>query len=213
MLQKMIVNRVLQAGSLSLLLTAAIAAPAIANPPVFTQQRSQRSSGDSIFRVYVSGPNGGEIRIDGPSQMPTDIQVCGIRWHQPGAWYWAEGEYSEGPALNIPNNGMNVNELRFTGPYPGCGNDPYLFVTPATPSGWPPEGAIALIVQADAEDVEWLDSHGNVIPSNPIGPDPVTPGVCDMFPDLCKDPQLVNPTNPPEVVPSPPQIQPNLRIR
>ena len=157
-----------------------------------------RATGYDTYHIYVAGPQGGEIAIDGPTEPPADTQVCGIRWTNPVMWYWAAGEYSEQGSLDIPNNGVNVSELRFTGPYDGCGNEPYLFVTPATPDGWPPNGAISLIVQAYPGDVEWLDAHGNVIPKPPEKePDPEPPSECDLAPEFCEIPDDLQTPRPP----------------
>lgn len=157
--------------------------------PNLELQVPTRAAGDDIYHIYVAGPQGGEIAIAGPTELPEDVQVCGIRWTDPVAWYWAAGDYGELGPLDIVNNGVNVNELRFTGPYDGCGNEPYLFVTPATPDGWPPNGAISLVVQASPGDVEWLDAHGNVIPEPPDNePDPDPPSACDLAPEFCEIP-------------------------
>lgn len=159
-------------------------------------------SGYDIFHIYVAGPQGGKIEIDGPTEIPDGIQVCGVRWSNPAGWHWAEGDYNELGPLAIPNNGIPVDELRFTGPYNGCGNDPYLFTTPATPNGWPPAGAISLVVQVSPDNVEWLDAHGNVIPEPPEKePDPETPSPCELASEFCERPDdLENPNVPVEPI-------------
>jgi hypothetical protein len=152
-------------------------------------QTPARALGYDIFHIYVAGPQGGEIEISGPTEMPAGVQVCGVRWINPVAWYWAAGDFVEQGPLDILNNGVDVNELWFTGPYNGCGNEPYLFATPATPNGWPPNGAISLVVQVHPDNVEWLDAHGNVIPEPPDdNPDPEDPTACDLAPEFCEIP-------------------------
>jgi hypothetical protein len=118
----------------------------------------------AYYHLYVAGDDlGGTIVVDGGSAPPAG--TCGAHFHNPDAWYWAQaadGASETGPLANLPNNGVATSDLTLTGKFAAtCSNDPYLAVTPATPSGWVPAEAISLVVEASPEDVEWLSSSGN----------------------------------------------------
>jgi len=166
--------------------------------PDLDLQVPTRAAGYDIYHIYVAGPQGGQIVINGPTELPEDTQVCGIRWTNPAGWHWAAGDGQGLGPLDIFNNSIQVDELWFTGPYEGCGDEPYLFVTPATPNGWPPNGATQLVVQGSPDDVEWLDAHGNVIPEPPDKkPDPEPPSPCDLAPEFCEIPDDLQTPRPP----------------
>jgi hypothetical protein len=159
----------------------------------------KEKSGYVTIRIYLDGPPKGDIgdleelgfedfvQIDGSVKIPN--KVCGIKWKNPVEWYWAVGGGNNTP-VKVLHNGEPGAELSFTGPYLGCGNEPYNFVTPATPSGNPPDGSTLLIVQAYPEDIEWLDSHMNPIPPA-LEPPPEPGDICDKVPEFC-EPHITN---------------------
>lgn len=164
----------------------------------------KENSGYVTIRIYLDGSPKGDIgdleepgfddlvEIDGSIEIPNG--VCGIKWKNPEEWYWAVGG-GNNTSVEVSHNGDPVTELSFTGPYPGCGNEPYNFVTPATPDGNQPDGSTLLIVQAYAEDIEWLDSHMNPIPKHPDTP-PEPEDSCDRVPEFCEHTDLTNPCIP-----------------
>lgn len=153
----------------------------------------------TVFQVFVSGEFGGQVMINGDIEAPPP-GACGIRWTDPDAWYWGAGGIYGTTEMNIPNNGIGVPELSYTGPYDGCGGDPYLFVTPATPGGDPPAGAVVLVVQVLPGDYEWLDAHANPIPEDPTSP-PDPPGLCDAAPEFCEIPPSLTEGDPCDIHP------------
>jgi len=135
--------------------------------------------------MYVNGPFGGQIVIDGAGEPPPG--TCGAHFVNPDAWYWAEGEVSEqGPLEGLWNNGLDTNSLTLTGTFTGCPQANYLAVTPATPDGWVPAGAISLVVQIDLDDIEWLDFNGNPTPDPPPPPETPVFDPCEI-PEFCED--------------------------
>jgi len=135
--------------------------------------------------MYVSGPFGGQIFVDGAGEPPPG--TCGAHFINPEAWYWAGGGVSEtGPLEDLWNNGVDANSLTLTGTFPGCPQATYLAVTPATPDGWVPAGAVSLVVQIDLDDIEWLDFNGNPAPDPHPGHDTPVFDPCEI-PEFCAD--------------------------
>jgi hypothetical protein len=139
-----------------------------------------------FVHMYVDGQLGGQIIVDGASEPPAG--TCGAHFINPDAWFWAEGEYAEiGTLDDLWNNGLATNSLTLTGQFTGCSPASYLAVTPATPDGHVPAGAISLVVEIDTDDIEWLDFNGNPVPEGP--PPPFVPPAFDPcdFPGFCED--------------------------
>jgi hypothetical protein len=137
--------------------------------------------------MYVDGPLGGQIIVDGAVDPPPG--TCGAHFINPVAWYWAAGDLGEiGPLENLWNNGLDTNSLQLTGQFSGCSPAAYLAITPATPDGWVPAGAISLVVEIDTDDIEWLDFNGNPIAEPPPPPwsEPPVFDPCSI-PGFCED--------------------------
>jgi len=124
-----------------------------------------------------------------PGRVPPG--TCGIRWRNPKAWTWAPD-----PTDLLPSSGTYPMflELEFSGPYPGCGNDPYRFPYPLTVEGGKAPFGLAthLIVQVPSlDDIEFLDKHHNaILPADPEpDPDPGPGSICDV-PEFCEGEEL-----------------------
>ncbi|MCC5611882.1 hypothetical protein LC612_35410 [Nostoc sp. CHAB 5834] len=149
------------------------------------------------FRIYVAGPYAGQVEYKDEwyknNQFPNE--ACGVRVHNPTAWYWAANGNEPMTLGELPGNEMITDQLEFTGAYEGCNKElPYVFTTPVTPNGDPPLNAEVLIIQADPRNIEWLDYNNKPIP-------PVNGGI--GIPDLdladpCKVREFCEPDpNPP----------------
>jgi hypothetical protein len=144
-----------------------------------------------IFHVYVSGPNAATIEIDDGSWdgAPVPAGTCGIRVHDPEYWYWSSGDAAETGELDVLHNGDPTNLIEISGAFEGCEQTPYSAITPATPSSWPPDDALSLVIEGWSGDVEYLDYNNDPLPvSDP--PDGIDePGdICEAVPEFCEDP-------------------------
>lgn len=155
--------------------------------------------GTPTYLVYVAGPNGGTIQASGDA-LPMPDGACGMRLLSNNvlAWYWAAGEVVPDGELNVLNNGWmppanQLTELiEFTGAFGDACAGPYVFHTPATPTGQVPPGAVALVVQfVEPGDVEFLDDNFAPFepPDMPEPPEPPDPGdICESVPEFCDIP-------------------------
>lgn len=132
--------------------------------------------------------------------------ACGFRlgrhnepWH--GAWYFAAPTvYGEpfghgGIEYSSAFTGASPGPIAAIGPVHGCTSGAFSFQTPLAQYGVADDepwvrGAGSFVADFDeAQDIEWLDFAGTIIPPQDIGPDP-------------EPPQL-----PPEFFESPPEVK------
>ena len=121
-------------------------------------------------------------------------KACGVRIHNPEAWYWAANGDKPLTQAELPGNEKQTEQLQFTGAYEGCKQSPAIFTTPATPDGNAPVNAEVLVIQVAPEDIEWLDSHYEPIP--PVDPKDFLPE--PNFADPCSVKEFCEPQPDPE---------------
>ncbi len=155
--------------------------------------------GIPTVEIFVSGPFGGDIEWNNTgAAQPFPEGACGFRvkGNNMLEWAWYEGGVAGNDYMDhLPNAGYEFphvpNEwIEFTGPYGANCEDGYVFVTPSTPTGTPPIGAVKLVIQfLDWDDIEFLDS-GFQPYEVPEGwdPDPEPIDPCEAIPEFCESP-------------------------
>ncbi|MCF6323991.1 MAG: hypothetical protein L3J89_06690 [Gammaproteobacteria bacterium] len=171
------------------------------------------TTANARYEVFFDGGgiNAGSIVVSNDA-APVPDGVCGMSINGVDllAFHWTEyNEYNLGSPMPAPPLGPPSDAeydfpgealegvIRFTGPLSDNCEDEWVFQLPLT-GAWPvlpngtPSGAGALVFQTI--DVVWLDESFQIWVPADDGPgsqeDPEFPSFCEVWPDLCGDPEF-----------------------